>query len=60
MSTIEQTTTTTRAADRIADGELEIEGFTEAHHRDLAMTWRPLGILRAPSKLIVRGRLARR
>jgi len=45
---------------REIDGELEIEGVTEADHRDLAMTWSPLGILRAPSKLIVRGRLVRR
>src|SRR5215216_1845828 len=45
---------------REVDGELEIVGVTEAGHRDLAMTWSPLGILRAPSKLIVRGRLARR
>jgi polyisoprenoid-binding protein YceI len=39
------------------DGELEIEASTEADHRDLGMTWSPMGILRAPSKLIVRGRL---
>jgi len=45
---------------REVDGELEIVGVTEADHRDLAMTWSPLGILRAPSKLIVRGRLVRR
>jgi polyisoprenoid-binding protein YceI len=45
---------------REVDGELEIEGVTDADHRDLAMTWSPLGILRAPSKLIVRGRLVRR
>jgi polyisoprenoid-binding protein YceI len=45
---------------REIDGELEIEGVTEADHRGLAMTWSPLGILRAPSKLIVRGRLVRR
>ena len=45
---------------REIDGELEIEGVTQADHRDLAMTWSPLGILRAPSKLIVRGRLVRR
>ena len=45
---------------REIDGELEIEGATEADHRDLAMTWSPLGILRAPSTLIVRGRLVRR
>ena len=41
-------------------GELEIEATTEADHRELGMNWSPLGILRAPSKLIVRGRLVRR
>jgi hypothetical protein len=41
------------------DGELELEAATEADHRKLDMTWSPLGILRAPSKLIVRGRLIR-
>jgi polyisoprenoid-binding protein YceI len=45
---------------RAVDGELEIEGVTEVDHRLLGMTWSPLGILRAPSKLIVRGRLVRR
>lgn len=45
---------------REIDGELEIEGVTEADHRELGMTWSPLGIMRAPSKLIVRGRLVRR
>jgi YceI-like domain len=40
--------------------DLEIEAVTEADHRELGMTWSPLGILRAPSKLIVRGRLVRR
>src|SRR4051794_26040301 len=45
---------------REIDGELEIEAVTEADHRELDMTWSPLGILRAPSKLIVRGRLVRR
>lgn len=34
--------------------------FTEADHREPGMTWSPPGILRAPSKLIVRGRLVRR
>jgi polyisoprenoid-binding protein YceI len=48
------------AAVREIDGELEIEAATEADHRELGMTWSPLGILRAPSKLIVRGRLVRR
>jgi polyisoprenoid-binding protein YceI len=41
-------------------GELEIEAVTDADHRELGMTWSPLGILRAPSRLIVRGRLVRR
>ena len=45
---------------REIDGELEIEAVTAADHRELGMTWSPLGILRAPSKLIVRGRLVRR
>jgi polyisoprenoid-binding protein YceI len=45
---------------REIDGELEIEAVTEADHRELGMSWSPLGILRAPSKLIVRGRLVRR
>jgi len=45
---------------REVDGGLEIEAITEADHRELGMTWSPLGILRASSKLIVRGRLARR
>lgn len=42
------------------DGELQIEAVTHADHRELGMTWSPLGILRVPSKLIVRGRLVRR
>jgi polyisoprenoid-binding protein YceI len=45
---------------REIDGDLEIEAVTDADHRELGMTWSPLGILRAPSKLIVRGRLVRR
>jgi polyisoprenoid-binding protein YceI len=45
---------------RDIDGELEIDASTHVDHRDLGMTWSPLGILRAPSKLIVRGRLVRR
>jgi polyisoprenoid-binding protein YceI len=39
--------------------EPEIEAVTHVDHRALDMTWSPLGILRAPSKLIVRGRLIR-
>src|SRR3954466_4858459 len=48
------------ASVRAVDGELEIEAVTEVDHRELGMTWSPLGIMRAPSKLIVRGRLVRR
>ena len=45
---------------REIDGELEVEAATDADHRELGMTWSPLGIMRAPSKLVVRGRLVRR
>jgi polyisoprenoid-binding protein YceI len=41
------------------DGELEIEADALADHRELGMLWSPLGILRAPSKLSVQGRLVR-
>jgi polyisoprenoid-binding protein YceI len=37
--------------------ELEFDVTTFADHRGLGMTWNRLGLLRAPSKLIVRGRL---
>jgi polyisoprenoid-binding protein YceI len=39
--------------------ELEVEAVTNADHRGLEMTWSPLGVLRAPSKLLVHGRLVR-
>jgi polyisoprenoid-binding protein YceI len=42
---------------QVVDGGLEIEASTEVDHRQLGMTWSPLGILRSPSKLLVRGRL---
>jgi polyisoprenoid-binding protein YceI len=45
------------AALRAVDDELEIEAVGLADHRRLGMTWSPLGIMRAPSKIIVRGRL---
>jgi polyisoprenoid-binding protein YceI len=41
------------------DGEFEIEASALADHRELGMLWSPMGIMRAPSKLIVRGRLVR-
>ena len=37
----------------------EIEASALADHRELGMLWSPMGIMRAPSKLIVRGRLVR-
>jgi hypothetical protein len=37
----------------------EIDASTQAAHRELGMTWSPLGSLRAPSTLIVQGRLVR-
>jgi polyisoprenoid-binding protein YceI len=44
---------------RAVDGELQVEAVTHADHRQLGMLWSPLGIMRAPSKLIIRGRLVR-
>jgi polyisoprenoid-binding protein YceI len=41
------------------DGELQIEAVTHAVHRELGMTWSPLGMARPYSKLIVKGRLQR-
>lgn len=41
------------------DDEFEIKATALADHRELGMTWSPLGILRAPSKLIIQGRLVR-
>ena len=41
------------------DGEFEIEATAFADHRALGMTSGPLGVMRAPSKLIIRGRLVR-
>jgi polyisoprenoid-binding protein YceI len=40
-----------------ADGQLHVEATTPVDHRELGMTWSPLGILRSPSTLKVRGRL---
>lgn len=45
------------AAMRVVDGELEVEAVAYADQRRLGMTWSPLGLVRAPSKLIVRARL---
>ncbi len=47
------------AAVREVGSELEVEATTLVDHRELGLTWSPLGIMRSPSKLIVRGRLSR-
>lgn len=39
------------------DGELEVLASTTVDHRQLGMTWSPLGMVRTPSKLTVTGRL---
>jgi polyisoprenoid-binding protein YceI len=42
------------------DGEdFEIEAGAEVDQRELGMTWSPLGTLRPPARLTVRGRLVR-
>ena len=41
------------------DGEVEIEAAALADPRELGMLWAPMGITRAPIKLIVHGRLVR-
>jgi polyisoprenoid-binding protein YceI len=41
------------------DGEVEIEATALADPRELGMLWAPMGITRAPIKLIVHGRLVR-
>jgi polyisoprenoid-binding protein YceI len=41
------------------DGELEIEATANAPHRDLGMTWNPLGVIGSHSRLLVKGRLRR-
>jgi hypothetical protein len=42
-----------------AGEEFEIEAAALVDQRQLGMTWSPPGMIRAPSKLIVRGRLVR-
>ena len=49
----------TDAALRRAGDELEVEAVAVADHHQLGMNWSPLGTLRTPSNLIVRGRLVR-
>lgn len=45
------------AAVRQVDGELEIEAATTAPHRELGMTWSPLGMIRPRSELFVKAHL---
>lgn len=40
-----------------AGGQLEIEAVTTARHRELGMTWSPLGMISPRSELVVNGRL---
>lgn len=47
------------AAVSVVGSELEVDGGTQADHRNLDMTWSPLGMLRAPSRLVVHARLTR-
>jgi hypothetical protein len=42
---------------REIDGELEVEAATTAPHRELGMTWSPLGTVSPVSELTVRGYL---
>jgi polyisoprenoid-binding protein YceI len=42
---------------RRIDGELEIEAATTAPHRELGMTWSPLGMIPPRSELFVKGHL---
>ena len=42
---------------RTVDGELEVEAVTHVDQRRLGMTWSPLRLVGAPTKLILRARL---
>jgi polyisoprenoid-binding protein YceI len=42
---------------RQVDGELEIEGATTAPHRELGMTWSPLGMIPPRSELLLKAYL---
>ena len=48
-----------RGAIRSLGDELEVDVTTSVDHRELGLTWNQLGMMRAPSKLIVHGRLVR-
>lgn len=42
-----------------AGDRLSVHAEVEVDHRELGMTWSPLGIMRAPSRLVVHGKLKR-
>ncbi len=42
---------------REVDGELEIEAATTAPHRELGMTYSPVGMIPRRSELVLKGRL---
>jgi polyisoprenoid-binding protein YceI len=44
---------------RPVDGEYELEAQARVDQRQLGMTWSPLGMVRPPATLLVRGRLVR-
>jgi polyisoprenoid-binding protein YceI len=44
---------------RTVGDELEVEAVTDADHHLLGMTWNAIGMVRTPSKLMVKGRLVR-
>lgn len=47
------------AALRRVGDELEVEASTAVDHRALGMTWSPLGMIRTPTTVTVKGRLVR-
>jgi polyisoprenoid-binding protein YceI len=44
---------------RAVEDEMEIESTSQIDQRELGMTWSPLGITRAPSTVVISGRLVR-
>jgi polyisoprenoid-binding protein YceI len=44
---------------RPVDDEFELEAKARVDQRELGMTWSPLGMVRPPARLLVRGRLIR-
>ncbi len=50
---------TVEATLRAVDGELDLQATAYVDQRTLGMTWSPLGVLRTPTRLSVRGRLVR-